>query len=269
MRRQLRVTVGVRSKKTRKAARALIRQGHRVLLTYGIQDDGSCTCGATDCKAGKHPITQFFPNGVKSATTDMTLIDKALEAVPEANLAMALGGLSVVDIDGQIGKEAVEKLGLPKAPRVLTGRGKHIYFAGEHADGTFKGDQVDVLTGPDRYVMMPPSRHISGKNYRWSPLSSETTPPVPSTLAQLRKTPATPTAAKPKTSTNRKAISTGMRNDALFRLSCFLHAKGYQVATVEEVVQTVNERECATPLPDTELDKLLQSGGRYAEPMGG
>ena len=266
MRGQLRVTAPMRSSRTRAAARALIKQGHRVLLTHGILPSGKCTCGEEDCeKIGKHPISEIFPKGVKSATRDPLLIDGALKKYPDANLAMPLEGLTVVDIDGPRGAEAVKELALPKGPRVLTGRGKHIYFSGEYSGGTFKGDQIDVLTGPNRYVMMPPSTHASGKTYRWMKSKHVCSPSTPKTLAALRKVTAKKGGAEKHSALGRKSIGKGGRNDQLFRLAASLRYRGYDEATIREMVGVANALECEEPISDRELQKLLESNGRYEE----
>jgi len=137
MRRQLRVTADVRSLRTRVAARALIKQGHNVLLTHGVLRTGKCTCGDDNCgKVGKHPLSEFFPKGVNSATRDLFLIDGALKKYPHANLAMALGGLTVVDIDGPKGRDAVKKSSYPRALAYLPG--------GENIIGSVVNIQVEL-----------------------------------------------------------------------------------------------------------------------------
>jgi bifunctional DNA primase/polymerase-like protein len=115
MRQQYRVSKLMRSKTTLIAAKAQIAAGRKVVLTYGIREDGCCSCKRKDCASpGKHPLPKFFPKGVHSATDDMELVRKAVLRHPDANLAISLTGLTVVDVDGDEGREAVKRLGVPE-----------------------------------------------------------------------------------------------------------------------------------------------------------
>jgi hypothetical protein len=175
----------MRSKKTAKAAKAYIDAGWRVLLTHGVSKKGKCTCGKSACSSvGKHPIVEFFPHGVKDATNETARIELALQKHPEANLAIALDVKTVVDIDGPDGATVVENLNLQNSASVSTGRGRHLYFAGELAGGTFKLNQLDVLTSDNRYVIAPPSKHPSGARYVWEKHTKIRS--APNKLAELR-----------------------------------------------------------------------------------
>ena len=126
MRQQFRVSKQMRSKTTLSVAKAQIAAGRKVILTYGVREDGRCSCKREDCASpGKHPLPKFFPNGVHSATDDTDAIQKALRRHPDANLAIALEGLTVVDVDGDEGRKAVKRLELPDTVKVFTGRGYH------------------------------------------------------------------------------------------------------------------------------------------------
>lgn len=265
MRKQFRVTPETRSQTMRTAARAYIKAGLPVLLIHGVLDDGSCTCGKPDCgKVGKHPIIEVFPKGVHSATTSFAKVDQALRQHPSANVAIALKGLTVVDIDGPAGRKGVRALKLPKTPKVITGRGAHHYLQGELAEGTFKGAQVDVLTGPNRYVLAPPSMHASGKRYRWSKVGGTVAALPPSRITQLR--PKRP-PAKGKTHGKQfgGSIPAGARNDTLFRFAGYARHRRFSDATIRKLVDVLNGSECTVPLDEDEVEKLLDSSARYEE----
>ena len=141
MRNTFRVTDGMRSRDTLVAARAYLKAGFKLLLTHGIDEHSLCTCGKRDCShAGKHPIAEFFPNGANSATTEISLIRRALRKHPKANTASTLEGRTVVDIDGPRGKTAVDALRLPKTVNVKTRRGYHLHYLGVPDGGAFKGE---------------------------------------------------------------------------------------------------------------------------------
>lgn len=130
MRNKFRVTDDMRSRETLVAARAYLKVGLKLILTHGIDDNGRCTCGNTDCShAGKHPIAEFFPNGANSATSDISLIRKALRKHPHANIAATLEGRTVVDVDGPKGDAAVEGLKFAKTVKVKTKRGYHLHLS--------------------------------------------------------------------------------------------------------------------------------------------
>ena len=145
----------------------------------------ACRGGNLSAKSGRL-LSKFFPNGVNSATDDITLVQKALRQHPSANLAISLAGLTVVDVDGDQGRAAVKELDLPDTVKAFTGRGYHLYFKGEIAEGTFKGEKVDVLTGDNKLLMVPPSVHPLGKRYRYSTQSPSGIAPLPKNLNRLR-----------------------------------------------------------------------------------
>src|SRR5262245_45418762 len=136
---ELFVSYDMRSKDRLTAAKAYIKAGRKVLLTHGIRPNGRCTCGRETCpNPGKHPIAKFFPNGAKSATADLQFVKRALSAAPNANVAIVLDELTVVDTDGPEGRRAVDALQLPRTATVRTGRGSHRYFVGALSGGGFK-----------------------------------------------------------------------------------------------------------------------------------
>jgi hypothetical protein len=166
----------------KEAALQYALNGLRVLPLYGIGPDVICDCGKADCKSpGKHPLV---PGGAKAATCDLAQVTAWWDLWPEANIGIATGagsGIFVVDVDAKNG--GIESLAaleaengpLPRTVEVLTGSGggsKHLYFklpdsliirnsASKIAPG------IDVR-GEGGYVVAPPSRHVSGRCYRFS-----------------------------------------------------------------------------------------------------
>jgi hypothetical protein len=113
---------------------------------------------------------------------------------PDAGIAVVLGNVSdlfAVDVDGTAGHlELVRHLGgVPKAPRSISGSGKpdryHLFFRCPefatkaratpwHPKLEFRGDRG--------IIVLPPSRHKSGRHYRWKEgrsLNDVTLPAVP------------------------------------------------------------------------------------------
>ena len=159
MRKPIRVNAKMRSKDIAAAAVAYIDAGFKVVMLFGVDGEGQCTCGKPGCSSpGKHPHGRFFKRGVDDATADIAIVQKVLRTDPQANIALALCDLTVIDCDGPKGEKLMEKLSLPPTAMVKTRRGKHAYFSGELSFGTKKAAQVDFLSGESRYAVVPPSR---------------------------------------------------------------------------------------------------------------
>lgn len=114
--------------------------------------------------------------GCKDATGEVERIDAWWTATPDANIGLATGpdsGVDVVDIDGELGQrsrvrnwemfEALDVIG-----KVITPRpgGMHLYVP-----ATGKGNKAGIIDGVDYrgaggYVVAPPSRTEVGA-YRW------------------------------------------------------------------------------------------------------
>ncbi|MDP9357295.1 MAG: bifunctional DNA primase/polymerase [Chloroflexota bacterium] len=135
-----------------------------------------CDCRKATCgDPGKHPRTQ---NGLTSATTDEAQIRRWWGMWPTANVAVrtgAVSGIAVIDVDGPAGWQAIheeERRRGPLPPTVVAqtgGGGSHLVYAhpGRHVRTRQK-----VLTGVDvrgdgGYILADPSRHASGRTYRW------------------------------------------------------------------------------------------------------
>jgi len=131
----------------------------------------------TQCKSiGKHPRTK---HGLNDATIDLARIKMWWTDYPDANIGIPTGNASgwlVLDIDpdyGGVGSlEAF--LGLRIIPDTLeseTGSGgMHLFFE-YPKDREIRG-KVGILPGLDiraegNYIVVPPSRHASGRSYRW------------------------------------------------------------------------------------------------------
>lgn len=254
------LTDGMRSPNKITTARAYTRAGLKLLVTHGINGKGHCTCRNVGCAhPGKHPIAEFFPHGALSGTTEMAAIRKALRRHPDANIATTTENLTVIDQDGEDAKNAFKQLGLKPTIGVRTARGIHKHFRGELRGGSFKGNQVDVLTGPSRYVMLPPSRHESGHTYRWLQSQTDEAAPVDMAILGLRKT----RNSKDKP-VQVKMIRRGERNDTLFKTACALRRRLNDDRTVLEMMKVMNQLACEDPLADSELFTVITSSGRYA-----
>jgi RecA-family ATPase len=160
-----------------------------VFPLHYIREDGSCSCGKSDCKSkGKHPLTR---HGVKDATLDPEKIKEMWRRWPNANIGIATGPsqLLVLDLDhkpekGKDGAAAWAKLQAEheQAPETLTqttgSGGEHLLFD----RAVFEG-KIASWTGADGldgradggYIVVAPGRNADGP-YRWKDPSARVAP---------------------------------------------------------------------------------------------
>ena len=162
----------------------------------------SCPRGPACDRPAKHPLVR---HGAKEATTDPKVIERWWGRWPHANLGLATGVVfDALDVDGPAGLAALRQLACTAAPwlpgpLVATGGGGwHHWFT-----PTGRGNRpphglahVD-WRGKGGCVLAPPSRHITGRPYRWLVgLDQAPLPEVPAALRRLLD-PDPPTTARP------------------------------------------------------------------------
>ncbi|MEW6470679.1 MAG: bifunctional DNA primase/polymerase [Actinomycetota bacterium] len=164
---------------------------------------GGCTCRREDCASpAKHPRVQ---GGLRSASTDEAQVRQWWSRWPDANVAIRTGAVSclvVLDVDPDHGgDESLIRLcrgygPLPEGRLVRTGSGGlHLYFA--HPGGTVRNDTgrrlgagLDIR-GDGGYVIAPPSRHTSGRDYLLE-AHGQLLPHLPGWLLELVRPPPLP-----------------------------------------------------------------------------
>jgi hypothetical protein len=113
-------------------------------------------------------------HGFKDGTADLEQIDRWWWRWPNANIGLACGlsDLAVVDIDqhGKDGDAAWAEYSashpVPDTPEGLTGGGgRHLFFAAD-VPSRVLCEGVELKAGGG-YVILPPSRHPSGREYAW------------------------------------------------------------------------------------------------------
>lgn len=125
------------------------------------------------CPRSKYPWKGS--HSFKDATTDRQQIEDWWSFRPKSNVAIATGqvsGLVVLDIDGDEGRQSLVQLMpwfkvAPGTAVVRTGRGYHIYMAGNIICRSSAGNGLDIR-GEGGYVVAPPSIHKSGHVYTWT-----------------------------------------------------------------------------------------------------
>jgi hypothetical protein len=162
----------------------------------------SCPRGPACDRPAKHPLVR---HGHNDATTDPDRIGRWWRRWPAANLGLATGIVfDAMDIDGPAGLAALRQLAeavdlrLP-GPLVATGGGGwHAWFRPTGLGNRPPRGLAHVdWRGRGGAVLAPPSRHISGRTYRW--LCDLDRAPLPEAPAALRLLLAAdpPTTARP------------------------------------------------------------------------
>jgi Bifunctional DNA primase/polymerase, N-terminal len=151
----------------------------------------SCSRGLACDRPAKHPLLR---HGVKDATCDPAQLARWWHRWPQANVGLATGiCFDALDIDGPAGLGALLEfartvgLRLP-GPLVATGGGGwHVWFRPTGLGNRPPRDLAHVdWRGRGGCVLTPPSRHISGRPYRWlRGLDQAPLPEVPAALRAL------------------------------------------------------------------------------------
>lgn len=133
-----------------------------------IDDNGNtvCSCGDSGCRSiGKHPI---LPGDWKQyATADEDVVRRWWLKYPQANIAMRAENLVILDVD-----DAAALIELPAFDTVCSetgGGGYHYFFKTDKQYSNSPGNLphgIDIR-GTNGYVVLPPSKHYSGRSYEW------------------------------------------------------------------------------------------------------
>ena len=232
--------------------------GLRVLPVHYLKQNGTCSCGAADCRgAGKHPALNDW---TQKATTNEAQIREWWSRPNNIGLATG-GGHLVLDIDTAEAEAWLRQQTVPPTWCARTGGGGlHYWFtlpaglqlgntAGRLADG------VDTR-GDGGMVVVPPSR--SGKGaYEWlvEPGSLDCAP-APDWLLDGLSDGDRPVAELPPT------IEAGKRNDTLASLAGSMRRRGAAAEAILAALLVENAR-CNPPLERNEVEAIAASVARY------
>jgi P4 family phage/plasmid primase-like protien len=172
-------------------ARWYADNGWKVMPCHGLTEDGKCTCGGlhNDPKdIGKHPA---IPEWQHRATIDAVQVGAWWIDNPDYNVGIVArdSGFLVVDVDPRSGGfesfdrfEAAVEGALPPTVEAETGeyshqgkivRGRHMLYKcskDENLKGNLKQDNMPGIDiKHNGYILVEPSRHVSGTQYRWKP----------------------------------------------------------------------------------------------------
>lgn len=184
---------------------------------------------------------------------------------PDANIGILTGkksGLFAVDIDPKNGgDESIGNLlnGHNQFPETATQRtgsgGSHILFAypDEHVKTRrgYPDTGIDICSDGG-YIVAAPSIHPNGNLYHWTIEPCNIKPPPEWLTELLCKECKIPIVQD-------GAIREGSRNDQLFRRGCSLRSKGMSKRDMGLEIHRVNTYQCEPPLPDDEVNVIIDS----------
>jgi len=261
-----------------RAAIAYVEKLNWAVLPLHSVINGSCTCGKKDCtSAGKHPIGEIVPNGVKDATKDISKVKEWWLKKPWANIGIATGKISgffVLDVDGEIGKEELRALEveydkLPDTVEQLTGSGgKHILF--KYPENIVIQNKVGFIPkvdirGDGGYIVVAPSIHKSGNQYMWEafshPLEVEIAEPPKWLIDMIAEKPSTPDGKRPPEWWRKLAqgVPEGYRNMSAASLMGLLLRKRINPVLATMLVIAWNREFNKPPMDDKEVIRICES----------
>jgi hypothetical protein len=225
---------------------------------------------ATCSKPGKRPLGPWKQWQNRLPTLDDVVAQ--WDVVPAANVGVVLGpvsGLVGVDVDGDEGERILEEASGGDLPRTLTfttGRGRRLLYAIDRDSDiptrTFSGHGGEVkILAQGTLTAMPPSRHASGRRYRWVRRRGPgdiRAAWAPEWLWQDQRGQ----GARHQVMEAGAPIPEGQRNTRLFKIACALRRFGCTPGEILCAVRRVNRR-CLPPLDDRELQDLATNSSRY------
>jgi len=237
----------------------LSRQGWKVFPAHTVTNDGTCSCGKSNCeRVGKHPRISRW--NVR-ATCDEKQILKWVTKWPDGNWAIATGkdsNIVVLDVDGEEGEKSLKELEtkygpLPTTRVVTTHRGRHLYF--QHPGPTVKttdsviGKCIDVKAdGGNGCVNAVGSRHKSGM-YEWVDRSIG--------IARLPERWIEALTTEDDNPTAEELIHKGQRDHRIYEAICSFFREGFTEPDVLRKALAMNAKLCVPPLPETEIHEKV------------
>jgi hypothetical protein len=179
--------------------------------------------------------------------------------------------------DGHIGESSLANLEqahepLPSSVEVITPGddtkmpGRHIWLRLPHGitlggSAGRLGPRLDTRCNAG-YCLAPPSVGPLGRRYRWSCDSASCIAIAPQWLLDLLA----PVAAKPAVTSSAEwreliehAIPEGRRDDSLTRLTGYLLRRRVDPFVTRELIRSFNTTHCAPPLPEKDIERIVES----------
>ena len=228
---------------------------------------------------GKEPN---IAHGVKDATADVAQVKAWWERHPNDNIGLAMGAASGgivaidIDVDEDAGKDGYDTLRtwenahgeLPETATSITGRGGyHMLYRMEGVSNSVGRDTAVDIRSDGGFIVAPPSVHPNGVAYQWE-FDPEEFPPADAD-ENVKAFVASVQPAKAdggERMSVKDGATKGSRNDTLYRMACSLQAQEWDDDAIRHTVRSYNDTRCEPPLPQAEVDRLLESA--LSKPKG-
>lgn len=249
----------------------LVHLGLNIIAVHNVRDDGRCSCGK-DCgdSAGKHPRGIGWQ---KKATNDLGLLKKIYRDYPDTNWGIATDESHwILDVDLKNGgleslKRLLEKYGpLPPTLKYTTGGGgQQFVFKNPGLMIKTVANAIPGYPGIDTRGIRgmgtcPPSKHKSGRKYRFdSPDDVTTIAEAPAWLINSLQSKGQQQVVACSVS----SIPIGARNATLTSIAGSLRSKGLSEDAILNAIEAINGDLGANRLPDTEIRTIAKSIGSY------
>jgi hypothetical protein len=186
-------------------------------------------------------------------------------ATPKANVGIVTGqisGLTVVDIDGDVGEQSIRNLKheLPRTYQVSSPRGRHLYYKHTRRLKTTTGllPGVDVRSDGG-LIVAPPSKRAEGEYIVTDDIAVEE---LDEKSLELLFSGSVNSSQSKKTMVGSK-VAEGSRNETAFNMALKLVRDGKDKSHIFKILSFENESRFIPPLPVSEIDSVVESAWKH------
>ena len=220
---------------------------------------------------GKEPLVPWATYQDRYPTAED--IDTWMELWPQCNLGIITGkisGISVIDVDGEKGRDSIKGIVLPPTRVVKTPRGYHYYYQYSEAMRTVAGqlDGVDIRSDGG-FVVAPPSsvNDLSYHVVRDNDIASFDPPKElierrGAVTVEVEQRDDLPSMPRWIAQALQNGAPDGERNQTATKLVGYLHNRGIAPDIISGILRDFAAR-CSPPMDATELDRTIESVTRY------
>ena len=257
-------------------------RGYAVLPLHSVDAHGRCSCRRPCTHAGKHPRVKGGAD-FAAATTDTALIREWWAAWPDANVGLPTGlrpDLFVIDLDttGDQWQKAdfVTHHALDEASVITrTGSGgRHFWYRRPSVPQRLSHGGNAAPFGIDGVhfrcdgglVVVPTSRNAAGPYSLLEAGFDELVPPPPPLVELLLASRTTKAGREQKRAAQPlvgATIPEGDRNVVLTSYAGTMRSRGMGERAIAAALSVVNEEDCASPLPPSEVLAIAASVAQY------
>lgn len=263
-----------------------LRLGWSIVPTcWPVENNGlwACGCGRNHegNDVGKAPLVSW--KNYQTCFATEAEVTEWWTRWPQANIAVVTGVLSgvvVVDLEYD-GLAEAEKLGLYSGMTAITGKGRHLFFrhpgegricnAAAMKDDLGKKIRGFDMRGDGGFLLLPPSRHVTGRRYTWAsvhPASSDLLPVFPSEFfaSHVKKNDAPKAKPAGWIAEALGGLSDGNRNNVFAQVAGKLHGQRWSADDIRSLLLPHAVR---VQFPENELETVIRSIARYPVTVGG